>query len=99
MTKFGDLINVNIPVLIDFYTPLSEKEVEPTAIVLKDVVAVLGDKAKVIKIDVKKNEVLASALKVRLNPTFVIYKNGQMKWRQAGDQDADTLVNLVQKYI
>jgi len=99
MTKFGDLIDVDIPVLIDFYTPWSKEDVEPTGTILKDVVAALGDKAKVIKIDVKKNEILASALKVRLHPTFVIYKNGQMKWRQAGDQDADTLINLVQQYV
>lgn len=99
MTKFGDLINVEIPVLIDFYTQWSSEEEETTGVVLKDVVAALGDKAKVIKIDIKKNEILASALKVKSNPTFVIYKNGTMKWRQSGEQDANTLISLVEQFV
>jgi thioredoxin 1 len=99
MPKFGDLINVEIPVLIDFYAQWSEEEEEPTGVVLKDVVAALGDKAKVIKIDIQKNEILANALKVKGNPTFVIYKNGVMKWRQSGEQDANTLITLVQQYV
>lgn len=98
MTKFGDLINVEIPVLIDFYAHWSDEE-EPTGMVLRDVVAALGDKAKVIKIDIQKNEILADALKVKSNPTFAIYKNGVMKWRQSGEQDANTLITLVQQYV
>ncbi|MGY5353336.1 thioredoxin family protein [Wenyingzhuangia sp. IMCC45467] len=99
MTKFGDLINVEIPVLIDFYAQWSDEEEETTGVVLRDVVAALGDKAKVIKIDIQKNEILANALKVKGNPTFVIYKNGVMKWRQSGEQDANTLISLVQQYV
>lgn len=99
MTKFGDLINVDIPVLIDFYTQWNDEELEPTGLVLKHVVAALGDKAKVIKIDIKKNEILAGALKVMSNPTFVIYKKGEMKWRQSGEQDANTLISLVNQYV
>ncbi len=37
-------------------------------------------------------------LKVKANPTFIIYKGGKMKWRQSGDLDAKTLIGLVQKY-
>lgn len=97
MTKFGELINIELPVLIDFYAKWGEEE-ETTGSVLKDVVAALGDKAKVIKIDIEKNEILVDALKVKANPTYIIYKNGQMKWRQSGEQDANTLISLVQQY-
>ncbi|SDR66136.1 thioredoxin 1 [Polaribacter sp. KT25b] len=97
MTKFGELIGVNIPVLIDFYADWNE--VENSTDTLRDVAAALGDKAKVIKIDIKKNETLADALRVKGNPTFIIYKNGEMKWRQTGHQDANTLIGLVQKYF
>jgi thioredoxin 1 len=97
MTKFGELINLNIPVLIDFYFEWDKTGENPND-VLQSVVAALGDKAKVIKIDIEKNEVLADALKVKANPTFIIYKEGQMKWRQSGDMDANTLINLVQQY-
>jgi thioredoxin 1 len=97
MTKFGELINVKIPVLIDFYFEWDKIGENPND-VLRDVVAALGDKAKVIKIDIEKNEILADALKVKANPTFIIYKDGQMKWRQSGCLDANTLINLVQKH-
>jgi thioredoxin 1 len=97
MTKFGELISVQKPVLIDFYSEL--EDAENTIEILRNVAAALGDKAKVIKIDIKKNEILADSLRVKGNPTFMIYKNGEMKWRQTGFQDANTLISLVQKYF
>ncbi len=97
MTKFGELINVEKPVLIDFYFDWDTDENNLDT--LKDVAAALGDKAKVIKIDIKKNEILAETLRVKGNPTFMIYKNGEMKWRQTGEQDANTLIGLVQQYV
>ncbi|AZJ32897.1 MULTISPECIES: thioredoxin family protein [Tenacibaculum] len=97
MTKFGEIISINKPVLIDFYADWSE--LEPSLDTLRDVAAALGDKAKVIKIDINKNEILADALRVKGNPTFMIYKNGEMKWRQTGEQDANTLIGLVQQFV
>ncbi len=98
MSKFGELIDVEIPVLFDFYAEWNEQS---TAMhpVLRDVAAALGDKAKVIKIDVEKNQELADALRVKGLPTLIIYKDGEMKWRQSGEQDADTLIGVIQEYI
>ena len=98
MTKFGELINADIPVLIDFFAHLDESK-ETLNDVLRDVAAALGDKAKVIKIDIDKNETLVNALRIKGNPTYIIYKKGEMKWRQTGEQDANTLINLVQQYL
>ena len=97
MTKFGEIISINKPVLIDFYADWADNDSGIDT--LRNVAAALGDKAKVIKIDIKKNEILADALRVQGNPTFMIYKNGEMKWRQTGNQDANTLIDLVQQYI
>lgn len=97
MTKFGELISADKPVLVDFYADWNE--VDNSLKILRDVAAALGDKAKVIKIDIKKNEILADALRVKGNPTFMIYKNGEMKWRQTGLQDSNTLIGLLQQYI
>ncbi|WP_439129669.1 thioredoxin family protein [Polaribacter sp.] len=97
MTKFGEIISVQKPVLIDFYSDWDDAE--NTVKMLRNVAAALGDKAKVIKIDIKKNEILADALRVKGNPTFMIYKNGEMKWRQTGFQDASTLIGLVKQYL
>ncbi len=98
MSKFGELIDLNVPVLLDFYTEWNEPS---TAMhpVLRDVAAALGDKAKVIKIDVDKNKELAEALRVKGLPTLMIYKKGEMVWRQSGEQDANTLIGLLQEYV
>jgi thioredoxin 1 len=99
MAKFGELISSDIPVLIDFYAEWEEEKSNNFHSILRDVAAALGDSAKVIKIDIGKNETLANALRIKGNPTFIIYKDGEMKWRQSGNQDADTLINLVQQYV
>ncbi len=98
MSKFGELIETHVPVLLDFYAEWDNActEMHP---VLRDVAAALGDKARVIKIDVEKNSELAEALRVKGLPTLMIYKNGEMKWRQSGEQDANTLIGLVQEYV
>ncbi len=99
MAKFGELIGSEIPVLIDFYAEWEEEESDDLHNILRDVAAALGDKAKVIKIDIEKNETLANALRIKGNPTFIIYKDGEMKWRQSGEQDANTLIGLMQQYL
>lgn len=98
MSKFGELIEANVPVLIDFYADWNEQS---TAMhpVLRDVAAALGDKGKVIKIDVEKNKELSEALRVKGLPTLIIYKKGEMVWRQSGEQDANTLISILQKFV
>lgn len=98
MSKFGELIDVEIPVLLDFYTEANGQSLAMHPI-LKDVAAALGDKAKVIKIDVAKNKELAEALRVKSLPTLIIYKKGEMKWRHSGEQDANVLINIMQEYV
>ena len=72
MSKFGDLIDVEVPVLFEFFTEWSD-ESESMHDVLRDVAAALGDKARVIKIDVEKNQDLAEALRIKGLPTLIIY--------------------------
>jgi thioredoxin 1 len=91
MSKFGEIIDLEVPVLLNFFTEWDEdcKLVHP---VLKDVAAAMGDKAKVIKIDVDKNQELAEALRIKSLPTFVIYKSGEMVWRQSGFMEASEIL-------
>jgi len=98
MSKFGELIAVNVPVLLEFYTT-NATQTATMQTALRDVVATLGNQVKVLKIDVDKNQKLAEALRVKGLPTLMIYKNKEMKWRQSGEQDADTLISLLKEYI
>ena len=67
--------------------------------VLRDVAAAMGDKARVIKIDVEKNQDLADALRIKGLPTLIIYKSGDMKWRKSGELDANTIIGRIQEYV
>ena len=98
MSKFGELIDDNHPLLLVFYNEVDtlSSEMHP---ILKDVAAAMGDSAKVIKINSDKNEKLAQALRVKVLPTLMIYKEGEMLWRQSGEQDANTLIGLIKDHI
>ena len=97
MSKFGELINSEVPVLFNFFTSWNEDSVTMAPLV-KDVAAVVGDTAKVIKIDVDKNPEITEALRIKGLPTFILYKNGEMKWRKSGLQDVNTLVHILEEH-
>ena len=98
MSKFGDLVGSDIPILLDFYNDDNQISTVMHPI-LRDVAAAVGDKGKVIKINVDKNNELAEALRIKMLPTLMIYKSGEMVWRQSGEQDAETLINLIKEFI
>jgi len=98
MSKFGELISANVPVLFNFFTDWNEESTSMHP-VLRDVAAALGDNARIIKINVDKNPELSDALRIKGLPTLIIYKNGEMKWRQSGQQDGDSLITILKKYV
>ncbi|MEK9740268.1 MAG: thioredoxin domain-containing protein [Flavobacteriaceae bacterium] len=98
MSKFGELLDEKIPILLAFFKADPE-DLFPMDSVLKDVAAALGDKGKVIKIDIDKNQKLSEALRVKVLPTLMIYKFSEMVWRQSGEQDANTLISLLQDHL
>ncbi|RPG61999.1 MAG: thioredoxin [Flavobacteriaceae bacterium TMED206] len=96
MSKFGELIDGEKPILLVFYEGVENDGIHR---ILNDVAAAVGDKGKVIKLDISKNPKLVEALRVKAAPTFTIYKSSEMVWRQNGEQDANTLIGLVSEYL
>lgn len=97
-TKFEDLIKSDIPVLIDFYATWCGpcKMMYP---VLEELHADLGDKVRIIKIDIDKNQELAMQQGVRSVPTLMIYKNGERLWRESGYRPASELMAVLGQYL
>ena len=97
MASFSEIINSDTPVLIDFHATWCGP-CKALAPIIKNVKKKVGDKAKILKIDVDKNQGLASKYEVRGVPTMIIFKQGQQLWRQSGLLQKNELVNIISKF-
>ncbi|NRD20370.1 thioredoxin [Winogradskyella eckloniae] len=94
MSKFSEIINKDQPVLVDFFADWCGpcKMLSP---ILKQVKDELGDDVAIIKIDVDKNQSLATKYQVRGVPTMLLFKNGKQVWRQSGVLQKDEIIKVI----
>jgi thioredoxin 1 len=95
--SFNEIINGNTPVLVDFFATWCGPCKMQTPI-LTEVSEELGNTARILKIDVDRNQSLAQKFGVRGVPTLIIFKNGEVKWRTSGVKMKDELVTLLKQY-
>jgi thioredoxin 1 len=98
MTSFEKLIANEKPILVDFFATWCGPCQTLTPI-LKQVKDTLGERITVIKIDVDKNQELASKLQVRGVPTMMLYQNGNQLWRQSGVLSKEEIIKIVLEKI
>jgi thioredoxin 1 len=94
MGKFNEIIKSDIPTLVDFYATWCGpcQMMHP---ILDKLKIEMGTVIRILKIDVDKNQDVAEKFKVRGVPTFVLFKKGEVKWRQSGAMDLNTLKKRV----
>lgn len=94
MGKFQEIVQSETPTLVDFFATWCGpcQTMMPVLDQLKDK---MGDKIRVLKIDVDKNPDVAAKFKVRGVPTFVLFQKGEILWRQSGGMDVSTLQNKI----
>ena len=90
MENFNKLIGSGTPVLVDFYADWCGpcKAMAPA---IQEVGKEVEGKARVIKVNIDKNQGAANQYNVRAVPTIIIFKHGQPVWRHAGMIDKNTL--------
>tara|TARA_B100000809_G_scaffold264863_1_gene321928 strand:- start:8674 stop:8967 length:294 start_codon:yes stop_codon:yes gene_type:complete len=96
MSKFSEILNQDKPVLVDFYAEWCGpcKTMSP---ILKDLKDTLGEGVSIIKIDVDKNQSLATKYQVKGVPTLLLFKKGKQIWRQSGVVQKNELVSIINK--
>ena len=95
---FSELISGKTPVLVDFFAEWCGpcKAMKP---VLEELKARVGEKARIIKVDVDKSPQVASDFQIRGVPTLILFKEGVVKWRQSGVVSASNLERIIQQYV
>jgi len=92
--SFQDIINGNKPVLVDFSAEWCGpcKMMPP---ILKELKGMTGDDVIILKMDVDKNPAIANAYQIQSVPTMIVFRNGQVKWRQSGVVNARALKSAI----
>jgi thioredoxin 1 len=96
--NFNSIINDTRPVIVDFHA-LWCGPCKIQSPVLKELSAELGDRVRVIKVDVDQNPGLASQYQVQSVPTLMVFKNGRPVWRQSGVTGKSDLHHVLMQYI
>ncbi len=98
MASFSELINQQVPVLVDFKADWCQpcKMMTP---VLKQVKQNFKDQIKIIKIDIDKNPAVAQKYGIRGVPTLILFKGGREVWKQSGVVMANQINEVINSYI
>jgi len=96
--NFDSIINDTRPVIVDFHA-LWCGPCKVQSPILSEIASEFGERARVIKIDVDQNPGLASRYHIQGVPTVIIFKNGELVWRQSGVVSKDQLRNIIQPHV
>ena len=98
METFNDVINSDSLVLVDFYATWCQpcKMMHP---VLEQVKGELGDRIRIIKIDVDKQSATANQYRIQSVPTLMLFRRGEVLWRTSGAMQRVELLATIDSFM
>jgi len=95
---FQELIDGDTPILVDFFATWCGpcKMMQP---ILEDTAKKMGEKVKIVKVDVDKNPLAASKFQVRGVPTLILFQKGKILWRESGVVPSHQLIKSIENNI
>jgi len=96
--KFQEIIDSERPVLIDFFATWCQP-CKVQSSVLNTVKENVGEKARIIKIDIDQYPAIASQYKVRGVPTLAVFKKGELLYKESGVHDVNRLTQLLEQFM
>ena len=94
MEKFNEMINGEQLTLVDFFATWCGpcKMMHP---ILEQLKEKMGDDIRILKVDVDKNEALSMQYRIQSVPTLMLFKKGEMLWRQSGAMSLNYLMQKI----
>lgn len=98
METFYDVVAGNQLVLVDFFAIWCQpcKMMHP---ILKQVKDVLGDRIRIIKIDVDTHSALANKYQIQSVPTLMLFRKGEVLWRTSGVMQKAELLGTIDPFL
>src|SRR5947209_20376010 len=96
MASFSEIVKSGKPVLVDFFAEWCGP-CKTMAPILKQTKDAVGDRVTIIKVDIDKNPETARQFDIQEVPTLILFKSGQVRWRQSGVEPSQTLVQVLQQ--
>lgn len=98
METFNDIINGGQPALVDFFATWCQpcKMMHP---ILEQVKAALGDRIRIIKIDVDKHGTIANQYRIQSVPTLMLFRKGEVLWRASGTMSKAELMATIEPFL